>query len=522
MTELTTKETKILKALAQITKTGAAEEENDYIEKIFLPPEQFENLLSGKTPLTFLIGQKGSGKSIIFVALQNHFEKKDQLCLRLTPDKMQNVLQELKGADDSIAALKDRFYRSLTSSIAQEIGNSLSSQIIPKNYNILRSCAIESGYSDKTFIEKLCSFPDDFGITGNFNFMNVNLTAKFGNEHKDNIQAISKAIKKYLSKKKFYILIDDIDQLGKDQSKASLDRIWGCLLALRQISVELEHRLSCIVSLRREIWNQLISTNIEGRDQIDHLRNLVLPLSHSKDFIEKIIDQRFEAAYRIAEQDCSEMEDNLPQLAKECCLLGQDLQVPGTAKEEKRSWIDYFSNQTRNRPRDAMQLLYQASDLALRRKEKINSEIMQNISLRYSSERIDDIINENQYACDHLRPIIEKLTQLNFRSNFNETKEILKKIPLQLPIGYIKIKGKTMKTNEEYTYLELWALLYELGILNPRKKAPDEKKGYRHLSYLDSPHFVSPQNLHEMQKVMWEIHPAYRSYLQSQKKDLDL
>lgn len=79
-----------------------------------------------------------------------------------------------------------------------------------------------------------------------------------------------------------------------------------------------------------------------------------------------------------------------------------------------------------------------------------------------------------------------------------------------------------MKTNEEYTYLELWALLYELGILNPRKKAPDEKKGYRHLSYLDSPHFVSPQNLHEMQKVMWEIHPAYRSYLQSQKKDLDL
>ena len=57
-------------------KRRAAEEENDYIEKIFLPPEQFKNLLSGKTPLTFLIGQKGSGKSIIFVALQNHFEKK--------------------------------------------------------------------------------------------------------------------------------------------------------------------------------------------------------------------------------------------------------------------------------------------------------------------------------------------------------------------------------------------------------------------------------------------------------------
>jgi hypothetical protein len=62
-------------------------------------------------------------------------------------------------------------------------------------------------------------------------------------------------------------------------------------------------------------------------------------------------------------------------------------------------------------------------------------------------------------------------------------------------------------------------LLHETGFINPRVPDARQPRGFRHILFSDAPHFVEKANWNGMQAAIWEIHPAFRSYLLGAKMD---
>ena len=60
-------------------------EQDSRLKEYFLKTTYYENAFSGKK--TIIIGRKGSGKSAIFILLQDELEKNDSLVIPITPDQ---------------------------------------------------------------------------------------------------------------------------------------------------------------------------------------------------------------------------------------------------------------------------------------------------------------------------------------------------------------------------------------------------------------------------------------------------
>ena len=178
---------------------------------------------------------------------------------------------------------------------------------------------------------------------------------------------------------------------------------------------------------------------------------------------------------------------------------------------EQRTWDSFITKSARERPRDAIQLIKNMVDVAkLGNSPLIGSKEAEKAMKLYSSERIDDVVNEFSLDCKNIREIINTFADFDFEAAFEALRRHLLTIP---SIASIQIRGAQLRPDVDDDAIAILRLLHEAGFINPRIADKAMPRGFRHILFHDDSNFVKLANWNSMQGARWEIHPAFRTYL---------
>jgi hypothetical protein len=298
----------------------------------------------------------------------------------------------------------------------------------------------------------------------------------------------------------FFIFIDDTDQLAAPDQPAHLNRLWGLILAMRRMVGECP-AIRPIITFRTGVWTRLTTESQGQRDQTDHLRGYVISLKAEQALIEGIVRKRLERA--AADLNRKGVDPYAVFFSSSFMTLPNS--------DERRSWDSFITKSSRDRPRDAIQLLKNMVDCASARGNLQIGSAEAGLAMKvYSSERVDDIANEFSLDCKNIREIINTFSETNFEVDFETLRAHLLTVP---SIGTTTVRAIVMKPQVDQDAITILALLHEAGLINPRFADVTKPRGFRHQLYRDDPNFVRFENWNGMQAVSWEVHPAFRTYL---------
>lgn len=394
-----------------------------------------------------------------------------------------------------------------TQAIAAKLGAGMKGFISDADSKTLSDFARNAGARPSDIVESISGILSNIGTSASkIDFRSIAMSFE-----KTRIADLQAAITQNLGSnlRVFYLLIDDTDQVAAPGSPDHLNRIWSFLLAARNLTDKCEN-IRCIITLRTEIWVRLTRDEAGQRDQVDHFRPLVCHVNPVDGDVANIIERRMALAIR----DANLHSDNVYQPFFD----GHDLIVPGFG--QRRTWHDFIVKRSRERPRDAIQLVTQLNNEAKKRKSpNITASHVEAVLPKYSEERADDLKRETEKECSYVKEIIRCFADTKFRDgNFSATSEeirdFLKKLPSRFPI---KIYGRSLTQDTAESAFRLWEFLWDVGFIHPRFDDPSQPKGYAHLTPRDLPDFVSPARWTDFQRVKWDIHPAYRDYLSTER-----
>lgn len=482
--------------LLKYVRTGTAEGDRSFLGDIFIAPNVFSDLCAIEPGgMRVLVGNKGIGKTAIIEWISKAFKGKKFPCLIIRPD---NIVSKEMPVSLDIGSLKRFYYDVLLRTVASLIGSQLSG-LLTGDAAKLHNEARQQGLSEDDFIQKALALIS--AISTPITKVNGTKLAKelAGTNSPD---TLIRAINAQLSSEGsvFFLLIDDTDQLAAPDQPAHLNRIWALLLAVRRLTSECSS-VRAIVSLRSSVWTRLNSESQGQRDQIDHMRGLVTSLLADDALMEGIIRKRLEAAARDANKKLVDPYGVF--------FNGHDVILP--TSNEKRLWGSFISKSARERPRDAIQLIRNMVDAAKQHKNKrIGSDEASVAMKTYSSERVDDVVNEFSLDCKGIREIINTFAELVFESDFEDLRKHLRTVP---SIASIQIRGAQLQPNSDSDAILILRLLHEAGFINPRLSDASKSRGFTHLLFHEDPNFVRLENWNAMQSAKWEVHPAFRTYL---------
>lgn len=485
--------------LSNYFSNGRAESEIDFLNDVYFETPEFNDFIQFPVrTIRLLIGKKGTGKSALLEVVKLRCDINRVPCLLLKPDDFPINLP----SEFSIAQLKSEIYSKLLHKIAIECSEKLIDYIDVESKAVLQEGIKEGAITpDRTTKLKKVLLPVASGLTS------VDFEKIFGSrvhtefELKKGVAALSEKMDKY-----FYLLIDDTDQISLLTNRNYLETIWSLILSLQKITEELPN-IKPIIGIREEIWNRLKNDESGLRDQGDHFRSSVRYIFNSDEQIETIIIKRLEYCKHIFHP---EMKIN----AIECFFAERDCQLPFS--KERRSWIDYLVTSSRSRPRDAVQLINLLARNAYQRKNNsIDSLDVLHTSTEYSKDRVQDLRNEYSMIVPEVESIVKTFISIDFENHADVIMKHLKSIP---GIGGLTINKKVIKSEDEDTIFLLWRFLYDCEFLTPMIKDKSMPKGYRFIRPKEDLNLVEKANWTNMQKYIWTIHPAYRSYLLSEKK----
>jgi len=189
--------------------------------------------------------------------------------------------------------------------------------------------------------------------------------------------------------------------------------------------------------------------------------------------------------------------------------------MPGS--DVTTGWPDLIIIRSRERPRDAVQLINGCAQRALSTGlTLINEDVFASEMREFSRVRARLLEQEVEYECPEMEQIIRTLADINYdQSSFKATAEVIRKHLNSLGSAFsIHLFGSTLnpQSNEDNLF-SLWRFLYSVGLLNARISDKREKDGYRHIFPSDDPSLVSKTRWNEMQAIVWEVSPAYRDHL---------
>jgi hypothetical protein len=475
---------------------GTAESEKAIVNDIFFDSGTYFNLLRipPGSPI-ILAGKKGTGKSVIINFIKNKADDAKILNVFLKPDNLENI--DTADSFLDIANLKRVYFESLISTISIKIGESLKVYLNRKEKKLFEKALIV-GARDKNIL----SIGTRYLAKAGSEFSDIDFTKLLPTEKTEiKIEELKRCLNYTLKKKTFWLFIDDIDQIAQLNNREQLNRVWALLLACRQVCENYQN-IKCIITLRTEIWELLKKDKYGQRDQVDHFKSLIRELDPNDDLINDVLLKRLRFI---------ESKIGLKKTTKEFSPLfeGNDLNLPDS--EEERYWNDFIVKNSRKRPRDAIQLVdILAKHSILNSQSKITSSIVKNALYEYSKDRVDDLSREFATDCDNVSALIKTFIKTKFRMNSDELSEHIKQIP---SVFSLSIRGSIVHPGNNEDLILLWSFLHELGFLNPCVPDSSKKKGYRHIEYKENPDFVSATNLNEMRASVWEVHPAYRSFL---------
>lgn len=491
-----------LDILQAFFETGTAEGDVNILSSVFVRPREYYDIM--EPPLgspRLLVGKKGSGKSALVEMIRQNAEKAEIPSLLIRPD---DIEISFPSQANDISTLKRIARTSLIQAMASKLASNTNGLLSGDDLTIVRS-AVKNGDKEPDGLQKFLSVIMPIAkATSGIDFEKMLNVSSAGSDTALRNAVIQK-IKN--SEKIFYLLIDDTDQLAAPNSGDQLNRIWAFLLAARDLTSKIVG-LRCIINLRSEVWVRLKSEHGGQRDQIDHFRPLVVETNSTDDYLEKIFLARLVSA--------SEKLGSNSEFPIEIFFEGKQVILPRSG-EETRLWQDHIIKSSRERPRDVIQYTGMLINEARRKgKTRIDSSTVADCLAEFSKERVDDICLEFDKDCPQLRAIIDSFAAMTWVIPGESVENHLSSQPSATSTV---VRGVALQPyNRDHT-LVLWRLLYEAGILNPR--LPDNRNPllYRHGSFREDPNLVSIANYHRARASVWEIHPAYRSYLQDKQEE---
>jgi hypothetical protein len=230
-------------------------------------------------------------------------------------------------------------------------------------------------------------------------------------------------------------------------------------------------------------------------------------LNPTREHIKKIIERRLRlAANKAGTKDVWDYYS--------CFFQGADARMPSS--EKTSSWADILLSRTRDRPRDAIQLLNALAKHAKARKDNLIIEHdLHAVMPIFSEERVNFASQELEAECREVREIIRSVARMRFDSgSFRMTNESLraqfKKVPSQFSL---RISGHQLRPDNDQDSLTLLGFLYEVGIITARVSDSTKKGSYRFVNPDDDPTLVSKARWNDLQSVIWEVNPVFRDYM---------
>lgn len=471
---------------------ATAESEKNFLDDVFVTSADFKNIIEPiPGAMCVLVGNKGSGKSAILERLVNRGLSRKIPVIRITPsDLTQLDFDENTSPAKIINSVKE----SVINYMAIECGKNLSG-LLSDSQKKLYDAAINAGANSKKGIDKLADFIKPIGkaIT--------NIDFDMICESSSTQTQLTQSVKDQCSnnQKTFYVLMDDIDQISSVERKDRNDIIWGVILAMFNISQELDNVFP-IITVRKEIWRQ-ITTDNGNRDKFDQIRNMVHILEPTREDMGRIIKKRL--AYCL-NQNCDKSYSN----PYEPFFEGTDCKLP-TTNDERRRWEDYLVSSSRGTPRDIIQLVNHLICNAIKNDRiKITDDDVDDTALTYSRERVEDLITQNQDFCTGLDNVIRSFSaEKKFEFSADEIKKHLNS---SLGVGRVSVNKKIIHPNDGSIFL-LWDALSNIGFLNAQSADYRQAKQYSFKQYEKG--LICESRWNDMQKYSWHISPCYRSYL---------
>ncbi len=488
-----------LPRLLPYVRSGTTEGDLPYLKEVFVTPSQLADIC-GIEPgsLRVLVANKGAGKSALVEWLKKAAVEAKMPCVLVRPDEL--VDTGSPTATD-LSTLKGFFYEKLLRTVAAEIGSQIGGYLpLVGDQARLYEEARASGINREDVITRSITLisavsQPTAGIDG------TELLKKLSGSTAS--AALTKAINNQLlnkAEKLFLLLIDDTDQLATPDDKSQLNKIWALILAVRRLAMSC-NSVRPIVTLRASVWARLMHENSGQRDQVDHIRPLVINLKSPDHTIVEIVEKRMSTA--------SSSDKVRPRTPYGPYFEGTDVLLPRSL--ERRSWSDFISKSARERPRDALQLIKNMIEAATDANHvKIGDEDAARGMDIYSSERVDDVVNEYSLDLPSIRDLIDSFNASDFEMSFESAREHLSR---SFGIAAMNLRGKSLKHDQDDHIVQLLALLYEVGFLNARVPDTTKPRGFDHKNYSDDPTFVRYTNWNNLQAANWEIHPAFRSHL---------
>lgn len=489
-----------IETLLEYVPTGTAEGERHLIEQVFVEQENFIDLAlpTPHSPL-LLVGKKGAGKTAFLDALSLFVLQNGIPVAKVLPSDLH--LSKLFESD-SVATQINEAYNELIRVIALRMANDLKG-LVTGTDQVLLEKAREEGVIKLDFVGRLAKILPRLAkpiIQTDIDISSMNVSISEG--------ALRKAVMERLIKSGslFYVLIDDTDQVTNPTKPDYLAGIWGVLLAARKLAQD-SQRLRVLVTIREEVWRRLTRSSMGLRDQVDHFDQLVRRLSPSKKQVEAIVRKRFERA-QLKLGGAASAYPWRPFFATDMARM--------PSSSEMSRWIDIVVGRSRERPRDAIQLLSGLAKHAVQQgRTTIEQQDLDVEMPSFSARRVEYLVHESEAECPQIRKVVESLAKVpfdqgSFKISFQVIREFIKGLPNRFSIS---VYGNVIHADQDDDFLELLGLLFDLGVLNARISDIREPDGYRHIRPDESPQFVSRPYWNDLQATVWEVHPAFRDHL---------
>lgn len=455
----------------------AENEDSQRFKEYFFFNKAYENLVAN-LPIRVLVGHKGIGKSALLRRAYLHNQENKQLAVWIRPNDLVSHMVHAHAPE-----------------LNQQIENWKSGLLEAIIYKCISTVGSDQDSNDwKNVVKSTTSAA-------------ISIISRIvKNKLPDVRDVVTRTIvENYLRDQRVYVYIDDIDR-GWDASSSSIRNISALLNSIRDLAGA-DNKLMFRIGLRSDVY-YLVRTSDESTDKIE--RN-VIRLSWTNHEILAVMATRIETYFetgvdqkRIIRMDQIEMSSGI--LSK---IMTPDFQ--GRGHWRNRPIHNVLLSLTRKRPRDLVKIMHAAARNAhINGHDKIDSTDLESTFESYSSERLQDTINEFRSELPNIQQLLfgmrpTKRTRTAAESYLYQTNRLvtkLKDIMGQSSLAYTNGNSVSPKS--------LIQFLYKIDFIIARK----DLEGRIDRKYFDQSRFLASEFVDF--GYDWEVHPAYRWALQPQ------
>ena len=267
--------------------------------------------------------------------------------------------------------------------------------------------------------------------------------------------------------------------------------------AVIQISIDFEEVRS-LISVRSDIWHTVTVVKRLGTDRLDKIQTPVT-LSFSEEEIGEIFFKRLALANAEIDGKNSKRLENF--------FSEPNIILPGKT-ETIRPWHIWIQKQSRNKPRDMVQLIQQLIEEADNNgSSKISNSDAHKIMTSFGQERIKNISREYGNIC----PQIEFIIQTVSTQTLYPFQVLFEKLKLLPSMSKITIDGLNLASNKAETALKILKVLHMANFINAKRTLSDGS--YEHYMFSEFPDLIQEGNVNDLQVFEWEIHPVFHNYV---------